>query len=165
MLFWICLSKTCSQFLHQCWYKHDVWNPSYFNSTNPYEIQIFSSITGKIPFLEMMIQFFWRFPNHREITSLLETDLYHPMILISPMLTPSSPPSTKLRMESPELLLISLRTSTLLIKKEGQIKELSLLDTLQLFLELIKSTLTTVTSTSLTTTLTLSTSTENIITS
>ena len=99
-----------------------------------------------------------------------------------------------------------LGNSTLLVKEEGLIKELSLLDTillevtsllkrlrlgrrelsssiftsrstikralhqmslvtLRLFLELTKSTLTTVTSTSLTTTLRLSTSTENIITS
>ena len=165
MLFWICLSKTCFQFLHHCWYKHDVWNPSYFNSTNPYEIQIFSSITGKIPFLEMVIQFLWRFPKKQRndifvgnrFVSPNDIDLTNVDTIITTL--------DKVENGISRALANILGNSTLLIKKEGQIKELSLLDTLQLFLELIKSTLTTVTSTSLTTTLTLSTSTENIITS
>jgi hypothetical protein len=113
----------------------------------------------------MVIQFCWRFhkPHRNDIfvgngfVSPNDIDLTNVDTIITTL--------DKVENGISRALANILGNSTLLIKKEGQIKELSLLDTLQLFLELIKSTLTTVTSTSLTTTLTLSTSTENIITS
>ena len=132
MLFWICLSKTCSQFLHQCWYKHDVWNPSYFNSTNPYEIQIFSGITEKIPFLEMVIQFFWRFPKPQRNDIFVGNRFVSPNDIDLTDVDPIVATLDKVENEITGALANILGNSTLLVKEEGLIKELSLLDTILL---------------------------------
>ena len=147
MLFWICLSRL----VHNSYTNVDR-NMIYIL------FQLHQSIW-------MVIQFCWRFPKpHRNdifvgnrFVSPNDIDLTNVDTIITTL--------NKVENGISRALANILGNSTLLIKKEGQIKELSLLDTLQLFLELTKSTLTTVTSTSLTTTLTLSTSTENIITS
>ena len=111
----------------------EIWYTSYFNSTNPYEIQIFSSITGKIPFLEMVIQFLWRFPKKQRNVIFVGNRLVSPNDIEFTDVDPIVANLDKVENEITGALANILGNSTLHVKEEGQIKELSLLDTI--FLE------------------------------